>query len=97
MEPYQGVKQINQEEYVIIQPYLMLLDYKIFFKIKFLKVATFKGLKEDQINLVFLKKKKYNFSQIHLFKKTFKKELLKIFNNKINIFLNIDIIYIRYF
>ena len=92
MEPYQGVKQMSQEEYVFIQPSLMLLDYKILFKIKFLKMATFKNSK---IN--FHKKKKYNFSQIHLFKKTFKKELLKIFNNKINIFLNTDIIYIRYF
>ena len=44
---YQGVKQINQEEYVIIQPYLMLSVYKIFkgLKMKFLKVTTFKGLK----------------------------------------------------
>ena len=88
MEPYQDVKQINQEEYVFIQPSLMLLDYKILFKM-------------DMVNQVlkinYHKKKKYNFSQIHLFKKTFKKELLKIFNNKINIFLNIDIIYIRYF
>ena len=65
MALYQGVKQINQEEYVIIQPSLMLLDYKILFKINFLKMTTFKGL----IN--YLKKKKYNFSQIHLFKKTF--------------------------
>lgn len=88
MEPYQDVKQINQEEYVFIQPSLMLLDYKILFKM-------------DMVNQVlkinYHKKKKYNFSQIHLFKKIFKKELLKIFNNKINIFLNIDIIYIKYF
>ena len=42
MALYQGVKQINQEEYVIIQPSLMLLDYKILF---YNKVTTFKGLK----------------------------------------------------
>lgn len=88
MALYQGVRQMSQEEYVFIQPSLMLLDYKILFKMDMVN----QGLK---IN--YHKKKKYNFSQIHLFKKTFKKELLKIFNNKINIFLNIDIIYIKYF
>ena len=88
MELYQDVKQMSQEEYVFIQPSLMLLDYKILFKMDMVN----QGLK---IN--YHKKKKYNFSQIRLFKKVFKKELMKIFNNKINIFLNIDIIYIKYF